>query len=98
MNKIITLIVKILFESEGEVGQLCLTLWDPMDYSLPGFSIHGVSQAQTRVGCHFFLQGIFLTQGSNPGLPHCRQTLYRLSHQGIKKYYLIKNYYLICVY
>ena len=32
--------------------------------------------------CHFLLQGIFLTQGSNPGLPHCRQTLYHLSHQG----------------
>ena len=37
----------------------------------------------TGVGCHFLLQGIFLTQGSNPGLPHCRQTLYRLSYQGI---------------
>ena len=36
----------------------------------------------TGLGCHFLLQGIFLTQGSNPGLPHCRQTLYRLSHQG----------------
>ena len=36
----------------------------------------------TGVGCHFLLQGIFLTQGSNPSLPHCRQTLYRLSHQG----------------
>ena len=35
--------------------------------------------------CHFLLQGIFLTQGSNPGLPHCRQTLYRLSHQGSLK-------------
>ena len=34
----------------------------------------------TGVGCHFLLQGIFPTQGSNPGLPHCRQTLYRLSH------------------
>ena len=34
------------------------------------------------MGCHFLLQGIFPTQGSNPGLPHCRQTLYRLSHQG----------------
>ena len=31
------------------------------------------------MGCHFLLQGIFLTQGSNLGLPHCRQTLYRLS-------------------
>ena len=36
----------------------------------------------TRVGCHFLLQRIFLTQGSNPGLPHCRQMLYCLSHQG----------------
>ena len=37
----------------------------------------------TGVGCHFLLQGIFPTQGSNPGLSHCRQTLYRLSHQRI---------------
>ena len=33
-------------------------------------------------GCHFLLQEIFPTQGLNPSLPHCRQTLYRLSHQG----------------
>ena len=33
-------------------------------------------------GCHFLLQGIFPTQGSNSGLLHCRQTLYHLSHQG----------------
>ena len=32
--------------------------------------------------CHFLLQGIFATQGSNPSLLHCRQTLYGLSHQG----------------
>ena len=36
----------------------------------------------TGVDCHFLLQGIFPTQGSNPGLQHCRQMLYRLSHQG----------------
>ena len=36
----------------------------------------------TGVGCHFLLQKIFLTQGLNPGLLHCRQTLYHLSHQG----------------
>ena len=36
----------------------------------------------TGVGCHFFLQGVFLTQGSNLGLPHCGQILYCLSHQG----------------
>ena len=34
----------------------------------------------TGVGCHVRLQGIFPTQGSNQGLPHCRQTLYHLSH------------------
>ena len=34
------------------------------------------------VGCHSFLQGIFPSQGSNPGLQHCRQILYSLSHQG----------------
>ena len=34
------------------------------------------------MGCHALLQGIFPTQGSNPGLPHCRQILYHLSHQG----------------
>ena len=34
------------------------------------------------MGCHFLLQGIFPTQGSNPGLLHCRQILYCLSHQG----------------
>ena len=35
----------------------------------------------TGVGCHALLQGIFPTQGSNPGLLHCRQILW-LSHQG----------------
>ena len=41
----------------------------------------GFSGKNTRVGCHFLLLEIFLTQGLNPGLPHCRQTLYRLSHK-----------------
>ena len=36
----------------------------------------------TGVGCHSLLQEIFLTHGLNPGLPHYRQMLYRLSHQG----------------
>ena len=34
----------------------------------------------TGVACHALLQGNFLTQGLNPGLPHCRQILYYLSH------------------
>ena len=36
----------------------------------------------TGVGSLFLLQGISPTQGSNPGLPHCKQTLYCVSHQG----------------
>ena len=36
----------------------------------------------TGVGSHSFLQQIVLTQGSNPGLQHCRWILYSLSHQG----------------
>ena len=65
------------------VAQSCLTLCDPMDYSLPGSSVHEDSPGKnTGVGCHALLQGIFPNQGSNPGLPHCRWILYCLSHQG----------------
>ena len=54
-----------------------------MDCNLPGSSVHGDSpDKNTGVDCHTLLQGIFPTQGSNPGLPHCRQILYRLSHHG----------------
>ena len=42
----------------------------------------GFPVKNTGVGCHFLLQGIFSTQGSNPGIPHCKKTLCRLSHQG----------------
>ena len=64
------------------VAQLCPILCDPMDYSPPCFSVHGDSPGQnTGVGCQALLQGIFPTQGSNTGLPHCRQILYCLSHQ-----------------
>ena len=44
----------------------------------------------TGVGCHFLLQRIFLTQGSNLGLLHCRQMLYPLSHQGSPFYICAK--------
>ena len=39
----------------------------------------------TGVGCHFLLQGIFLTQGLNWGLLHCRKMFYQLSYQGISE-------------
>ena len=48
------------------VTQLCLTLWNPVDCSPPGSSVHGDSPGKnTRVGCHDLLQGIIPTQGSN---------------------------------
>ena len=65
------------------VAQLCLTLCDPLDCTPAGSSVHGILQVKnTGVVCHALLQGIFPTQGLNPGLPHCRQILYHLSHQG----------------
>ena len=63
-------------KSESEVAQSCPTLCDPVDCSLPGFSVHGILQARILEWVIIsFSRGIFPTQGSNPGLPHWRQTL-----------------------
>ena len=62
--------------------QSCLTLCNPM--KLPGSSVHSILQQELE-GCHFLLQGIFPTEGLNPGLPYSRQVLYHLSHQGRPK-------------
>ena len=60
--------VKVL-HSMCLVPQLCLTLCDPMDCSPPGSSVHGNSPGKnTGVGRHAHLQGLFPTQGLNPGL------------------------------
>ena len=76
-----------------KVAQSCLTLCDPMDCCPPESSVHGILQTRilewyskwcskgTEGNCSL-LQGIFPTQGSNPGLPHCRWILCCLSHQG----------------
>ena len=65
------------------VAQSCPTLCNHLDCSQPGNSVHGNSpDKNTGVGCHAFLQQIFPTQGSKPGLLNCRQILYSLSHQG----------------
>ena len=77
--------VVVCMKSESEVTQLCPTLCDPhgpyrtrllCPWNSPG--------KNTGVGSYSLLQGIFPTQGSNPGLLHCRQTLYRLSHSTSK--------------
>ena len=55
----------------------------PMDCSPPDSSVHRISPGKnTGVGSNSLLQGIFSTQGLNPGLLYCRQILYQLSHQG----------------
>ena len=55
----------------------------------------GVAIAFSRSGgCHCLLQGILPTQGSNVSLPHCRQTLYCLSHQRnstLKEFYFTQG-------
>ena len=68
---------------KNEVVQSCPILCNPMD-SKPTRLLHpwDFPGKSTRVDCHFLLQGIFPTQESYPGFPHCRQTLYHLSHQG----------------
>ena len=55
-------------KSEGEVAQLCPTLRDRMNWSLPGFSVHGIFQARVLEWVAISFQGIFLTQGSNLGI------------------------------
>ena len=50
--------------------------------SLVGYSPWDFPGKSAGVDCHFLLQGIFQTQESSPGLPHCRQMLYRLSPKG----------------
>ena len=60
-----------------KVAQLYLTLCDSMDcspWNSPGQNI-GVGT------CSHLVPWIFPTQESNPGLPHCRQILYQLSHK-----------------
>ena len=64
------------------MAQSCPTLCDPMDHGLPGSSVHGIFQTRVLEWVAIsFSRVIFPTQGSNLGLVHLRQTLYRLSHQ-----------------
>ena len=61
-----------------KVAQLCSPLCDPMDSTDSPWNSPGQN---TGVGSLSLLQGIFPTQGSNPGLLPCRQILYQLSHR-----------------
>ena len=51
--------------------QSCPSLCDPVDCSQPSSSVHGDCPGKnTGLGCHFLLQGIFLTQGLNQRVSH----------------------------
>ena len=64
-------------------AQSCLILCDPMDCNPPGPSLSmDFSRQEYWSGWPFPSPGIFLTQGLNSGLLHCRQINYFLSHQG----------------
>ena len=59
---------------------------DPLDFSPPGFSVHGILQARILEWVAIpFSRGIFLTQGSNPGLLHWECGVLSLDHQGSPK-------------
>ena len=58
----------------AKLSHSCPTLCDPTDCSPPGSSVHGDFPGKnTAVGCHALLQGVFLTQGSNPYLLHLQR-------------------------
>ena len=67
----------MLVLSHFSCNQLLVTPWTVPSPLLCPWDSPGMN---TGVGCHFLLQGIFLTQGPNPDL-HCRQILYHLSYQ-----------------
>ena len=74
-----SLVLRLVAQSNSQSNSC-----DPMDCSLPDSSVHGDSLGKnTGVACHALLQAIFPTQGSNPGLSHCRQILYQLSHKNL---------------
>ena len=71
--------------------------WSVMSDSLQPrglYSSWGFPGQNTGVGSLSFLQGFFSIQGLNPSLPHCRQTLYQLSHQGRKFWNRIRRCFL----
>ena len=74
-------------EIESQKGQIIWAKWSESEsHSVMSDSLrpHGLNSPgqNTGVGSLFLLQGIFPTQGSNPGLRHYRQILYQLSHKG----------------
>ena len=73
------------------VTQSCLTLCDPVDCSTRLLCPWDSPGKNAGVGSHSLLQRNLPNQGLNLGLPHCRQILYCLSHQGRPLYITGRN-------
>ena len=63
--------------------RLFATLWTVAYQAPPSMEFSWQEYWSWEVGCHFLLQGIYLTQGSNPGLLLCKKILYCLNHRGL---------------
>ena len=75
------------------VAKSCPTLCNSMDHSLPGSSVHGISQAWILEWVVIsFSRGSFLTQGSNPSLLHWQADSLPLSHLG-SDHFVVKGYF-----
>ena len=75
------------------IAQACLTLCHPMDCSLPSSSVRGILQARVLMGSHFVLQGIFATQGLNPGRLHCRRILYHVKPNSYQQFLYVELFF-----
>ena len=71
--------IELIWSIQSEITQLCPTHCNPM---VSVYSPWNSPGKNTGVWSLSLLQGIFPTQGLNPGLPHCKQILYQLSHKG----------------
>ena len=83
----ILLFFKVVFESENKCRSVISDSFWPHGLYSPWNSLG----QNTGVGSPSLLQGLFPTQGLNPGLLHCRQILYQLSHQGSPRFSLLLN-------
>ena len=86
-------------KSEREVAQSCPTLSDPIDCSLPGFSVHGIFQARvTGVGCHFSVIVYYISEGTllvTPEKVEIRKSQINKPFVNIRKFRIAILYYTV---
>ena len=81
------------------IAQLCLILFDPLDYSPPGSPVHEFSKQEYRSGLPFPYSGyIFLTQGSNLNLLHWQADSLPMNPLKKKKHTYLVSKCFLCTY